>query len=262
MKTSYAALFINALCGLGLLYFFRVSANVYRGLSREELEELRFARNKLLQEADSYDGDVKKAYRTLALKYYQQIDSDKIDFYMTMLNLAKEAVVKGFSEPDDLDEYEEDEDIDESRMLPGTHRLSEDFTKSLMEWQKQAIENQIEYGHQMSGEFRHMYKENWQEWKATELDEMLPAAFQDHHQESFQTVNHVLWSLSRELIECGVKTIDRTKPSSPQEWEMLRRDFVSGVQFLASVRTDNVSYTCSGAGSSLRCPKCGRRVLK
>ena len=69
---------------------------------------------------------VRKAYRTLALKYYQQIESDKVDFYMTMLNLAKEALTKGFSAPEDLDEFQEsDEEVDDSRMLPGTKRLEE-----------------------------------------------------------------------------------------------------------------------------------------
>merc|ERR1719171_315473 len=87
-------------------------------LKRLEKEELQFAEGSLKREMDEarrQGGDaenaIRRAYRKIALRYRKNIfeDSEKFDFQMRVLNLARDALMRGesFLRSDDGEEDEE-----------------------------------------------------------------------------------------------------------------------------------------------------------
>ncbi|CAJ1454296.1 unnamed protein product [Effrenium voratum] len=113
---------------------------------------------------------------------------------MRILNLAKEALVKGdgLGAEGWADEEEEEENATKTggRELPGTSRASDDILKQIHGWQEYALEEGVRFddpdqayfvGHTLHG-FRETFAANWSQFLREELAELWPAAAELQYQ--------------------------------------------------------------------------------
>eukprot|EP00931_Biecheleriopsis_adriatica_P048244 TRINITY_DN27879_c0_g1_i1.p1 TRINITY_DN27879_c0_g1~~TRINITY_DN27879_c0_g1_i1.p1 ORF type:complete len:1796 (-),score=448.97 TRINITY_DN27879_c0_g1_i1:65-5374(-) len=177
---------------------------VNSGLSRLEQEELAFMRNSLKREIDdakdptqadspqSQENAIRRAYRNIARRFKRNIFNDqaKFEFQMRILNLAKEALVKGeglgaegWGEDED-DEEDENATKGSGRELPGSGRASDDILKQIHGWQEFALEEGVRFDDPdkafFIGHTQHAYREafaaNWSKFVREDFSELWPAA--------------------------------------------------------------------------------------
>eukprot|EP00927_Polykrikos_kofoidii_P083272 TRINITY_DN8491_c0_g1_i1.p1 TRINITY_DN8491_c0_g1~~TRINITY_DN8491_c0_g1_i1.p1 ORF type:complete len:1851 (-),score=371.48 TRINITY_DN8491_c0_g1_i1:296-5575(-) len=173
------------------------SGDKLRNLEREELD---FARNSLLRELQSKsiggqleENAIRRAHRKIALRYRQNLmgsNTEKFEFQMRVLNLARDALVRGEVSSSTADgeggngSREDSGPEGPGRELPAGSRMSEDILKQIFSWQEYALEENVRFdspetpffvGHTLHG-FRTEFENNWTEFVRTELVEMWPAA--------------------------------------------------------------------------------------
>ncbi|CAK9072509.1 Uncharacterized protein SCF082_LOCUS35655 [Durusdinium trenchii] len=175
------------------------------GLTRLEQEELAFMKSSLKREIDDatdpahedtslhgQEKKIRKAYRNIARRFKRNIFDDqvKFEFQMRILNLAKEALMKGdgLGASGWAEEDEEEEDDNETRgsgrELPGTSRASDEILKNIHSWQELALEEGVRFDDPEQGYFvghtQHAYRDafagNWSKFLREELAELWPAA--------------------------------------------------------------------------------------
>eukprot|EP00435_Cladocopium_sp_Y103_P074394 s24_g48.t1 len=196
---------VTALVGLvaALLPCLEALPKANSGLTRLEQEELAFMKSSLKREMDDASDPVhdslhgqekaiRKAYRNIARRFKRNIFDDqvKFEFQMRILNLAKEALMKGDGLGAegwaDEDDEEEDENATKGpgRELPGGSRSSDDILKQIHGWQEFALEEGIRFddpdkaffiGHTQHG-YRDAFAGNWSQFLREELSDLWPAA--------------------------------------------------------------------------------------
>ncbi|OLQ11172.1 hypothetical protein AK812_SmicGene5021 [Symbiodinium microadriaticum] len=175
------------------------------GLTRLEIEELAFMKSSLRREMDgatepghvdsgpqAQEKAIRRAYRNIARRFRKNIfeDQAKFEFQMRILNLAKEAMVKGeglggegWGDEDDDDDEDDNETKGPGRELPGNSRASDDILKQIHGWQEFALEEGVRFddpeeaffvGHTQHA-FRDAFAANWSHFLRQELAGLWPA---------------------------------------------------------------------------------------
>ncbi|CAE8593763.1 unnamed protein product, partial [Polarella glacialis] len=137
------------------------------------------------------ENSIRRAYRNIARRYKRNIFNDpaKFEFQMRILNLAKEALVKGEQMGSDgwnSDEDEEDENVPRGpgRELSSGSRASDEILKQIHSWQEFALEEGVRFddpevpffiGHTQHG-YRDAFESNWSHFVPQDLADLWPAA--------------------------------------------------------------------------------------
>ncbi|CAD7923915.1 unnamed protein product [Amoebophrya sp. A120] len=252
-----------------------VSASAF---SRMETAEIGFARDRLIREAGGQKTDadsIRKAYRRLALRINQNLygKNAQLEMQMRMLNLAKDALMKGekIGSEDDFADSRSEEHVEEGRQLSAGKRLSEDIYKSMKGWQEEAIENSIRFD-----DPDEVFEGNTQMAFDDALNEVLLEETHPANRLVWSSVhaqNATLSASSKRVIHrrmhlalqaCGVKDAALEADSL---LEMAR-----ALEEIASVQWDGRSYTCptvdeetgdAGSSSTRRsrpCSPCGKII--
>eukprot|EP00929_Paragymnodinium_shiwhaense_P025650 TRINITY_DN15454_c0_g1_i1.p1 TRINITY_DN15454_c0_g1~~TRINITY_DN15454_c0_g1_i1.p1 ORF type:complete len:1851 (+),score=381.48 TRINITY_DN15454_c0_g1_i1:173-5725(+) len=232
-----------------------------------EKEELAFAKKSLLRELTTSGGSstgvldenvIRRAHRKIALRYRQHLlntDTDKFDFQMRILNLARDALVRGEhpggatstggSDAGDGDDEEEGMEPGSGRELPAGSRMSEDILKQIYSWQEYALEEGVRFdspdmpffeGHTLHG-FHRQFEANWTHFVRTELVEMWPAA-----------------ALLRLHVELGVSGESMSSDGSARERARRLSDATNARIRDALVSVANLLHSCGAKEPSLEGP--------
>ncbi|CAD7953307.1 unnamed protein product [Amoebophrya sp. A25] len=285
---------------VAVLVFLRTFLPLLEGVhggafSRFESAEIGFARDRLVREAGTKTDkeDIRKAYRRLALRLNQNLygKNSQLEAQMRMLNLAKDALIKGekLSADDDVAAAaDKGEHVEEGRQLGAGKRLSEDIAKSMRGWQEEAVENGVRFD-DPDDEFEGNTQVAFDEALFTQV--LQDPTHEINRGRIWQRVsrqNETLSVASKRVIErrmnlalqaCGWQE-GAMEVNSPME-------MVHALEEIASVQWDGRSYTCpsssqffddedesadaeddstfsKGAGSSNRrsrpCSPCGKRI--
>lgn len=259
------------------------------GLSRFETAEIGFARDRLVREAGGDVGKdpdiIRKAYRKLALRLNQHLYGKKesLEFQMRMLNLAKDALVKGekISAEDDFETGSSGEHVEEGRQLMPGKRLSEDIFKSMMGWQEESIEKGVRFDDPRDEDF----PGNTQLEFDAALDAILSDPLHPVHAPFWKHVEgqgRKLSDSSRRAIErrlhlalqaCGLEElVEETSFVANAKKGFVSREVIEGLHRIASVHWDGRAYSCDGEVEtestdgvnrrSKACSPCGKLIAE
>eukprot|EP00930_Biecheleria_cincta_P002849 TRINITY_DN10382_c0_g1_i1.p1 TRINITY_DN10382_c0_g1~~TRINITY_DN10382_c0_g1_i1.p1 ORF type:complete len:1759 (-),score=371.24 TRINITY_DN10382_c0_g1_i1:14-5290(-) len=143
--------------------------------------------------AQEQENAIRRAYRNIARRYRKNIfnDPEKFDFQMRILNLAKEAMVRGeglgadgWGEDDEEDKEDANATKGPGRELPGSARASDDILRQMHSWQEYALEEGVRFddpdkpffiGHTQHA-FRDAFASNWSHFLREDIFDLWPAA--------------------------------------------------------------------------------------
>jgi len=166
-------------------------------LRRLEQEAMKFAQTSLIREivdatgAEGHAAEenaIRRAHRKIARRYRQNLfsNSEKFEFQMRILNLARDALVRGehlnASRAGADDGEAGDEDGRSGRELPPGNRMSEEILKQIFHWQEFCLEEGIRFdddsvpyfvGHTQHA-FREAFEANWTHFVRSEMVDLWP----------------------------------------------------------------------------------------